>query len=113
MLMRDHAGEVPFPFTRDVSIDVADQVRSDQVSGNLLDASTAHQITQPAIASPLRCAARGCVPSSTVALRALPNGAAWSGHQDLNLRQPIDPTRCRSDSFGHAAQEMLTRAGRF
>jgi hypothetical protein len=75
MLMRDHAGEVPFPFTRDVSIDVADQVRSDQVSRNLLDASTAHQITQPAILLP-RCAARGCVPSSSVALRVPPNGAA-------------------------------------
>jgi hypothetical protein len=30
----------------------------------------------------------------------VPNRAARSGQQDLNLRQPFDPAHCRSDSFG-------------
>jgi hypothetical protein len=36
---------------------------------------------------------------------------AWSGQQDLNLRQPIDPARCRSDRSRPHRALALGRAG--
>ena len=51
---------------------------------------------------------RGCAPSSSVALRVLPNGVVRpSGQQDLNLRQPIDVADRRSDEFRSSRRDPV------